>query len=145
VARQLHIIPVDTGRNLMRALQLACAGLSLGRILVVFPEGERSLDGRLREFQKGTALLLRYSPVPVIPVALVGAHRVMPRGRRLPRAAQVTVVFGPPLDVRTLFTDDEERDVESINRELRRRIAALLREQGAEDSLDADAERSAAL
>jgi long-chain acyl-CoA synthetase len=129
-ARRLRIIPVDVGGNLLRALQLGRACLTLDRALVVFPEGERTLDGRLGEFKKGTALLVRHSGAPVVPAALVGAHRVWPRGKSFPRPARVTLAFGRPIDFRERFTQDEEADVEEINRELRESIASLLEEHG---------------
>jgi long-chain acyl-CoA synthetase len=129
-ARRYHIFPVDVGRNLVRALQLGAASLALGRILVVFPEGERSLDGRLQEFKRGTALLTRHTGAPVVPAAILGAFEAWPRGRSLPRPGQIQLVFGPPVDFRESFTDDAEADVERINGELRGKIADLIEDHG---------------
>lgn len=129
-ARRYHIFPVDVGRNLVRALQLGAACLALGRILVVFPEGERSLDGRLQEFKRGTALLARHTKAPVVPAAILGAFEAWPRGQSFPRPGRVQLVFGPPLEFRESFTEDAEADVERINAELRRRIADLIEDHG---------------
>jgi len=129
-AQRFHIFPVDVGRNLVRALQLGAASLALGRVPVVFPEGERALDGRLQEFKRGTALLVRHTGAPVVPMAILGAYEAWPRGRRFPRAGRVNLVFGPPVDFRDSFTNDPEADVERITDELRRKIAALIEDHG---------------
>src|SRR5262249_31328150 len=57
--------------------------------LVVFPEGTRSRDGRLRDFKKGAFVLAIRAGLPVVPIVCRGTRRLMPRGSRL------TVVPGP--------------------------------------------------
>src|SRR2546429_7753640 len=52
-AKLMHLAPVDPDANLIRALQAGAFGLRHGRILVLFPEGERSIDGEVRKFKKG--------------------------------------------------------------------------------------------
>ena len=135
LARALHVIPVDTGRNLTRALQLGAAGLRLGRILLVFPEGERSVDGRVREFKSGTAVLIRGTRAPVVPVAIVGSYECWGRHRARPRPGRVTVAFGKPIDFSDWITPDEAADHARITAELQERVAELLQEYGGPASL----------
>jgi long-chain acyl-CoA synthetase len=79
-------------------------GLSHGKVLVLFPEGERSIDGTVKRFKKGASILSRHLAVPIVPVAVQGAYEVWPRGRAfnwqglLPwRRARVRVRFGDPM------------------------------------------------
>ena len=130
LARAVDVIPVDTGRRLTHALRLGAAGLRLGRILMIFPEGERSVDGRLRPFKPGPALLIRHARTAAVPVAIVGAHEVWGRDRRLPRRGRVTVAFGPPIDFGADLGDDADADHDRITRTLRELVAELVQAHG---------------
>ena len=73
---------------------------------MLFPEGERSIDGEIKTFRKGAAILAATLNVPIVPVALDGLFDLWPRGRSfkwralLPwRAARVTLEFGPALTI----------------------------------------------
>ena len=77
----------------------ARALLARGVPLLVFPEGTRSRTGRIGTFKAGAAALANQSNVPVLPVAIIGAHYAHPRGSKWPKAGRppVAVVFGEPL------------------------------------------------
>lgn len=104
VARKINLVPVDPDSNLVPAMKASAFGLAHGKVLVLFPEGERSIDGSVRKFKKGAAILSRHMDVPVVPVALKGVYEIWPRGRAfnwrvlLPwRRARVRVEFGEPM------------------------------------------------
>jgi cytidylate kinase len=79
------------------ALRVALRVLEQGGALLVFPEGTRGEEGRLREPKPGAALLAVLSGAPVVPVLVRGSGAAWPRGRSLPRPAKVVVTFGAPL------------------------------------------------
>ena len=54
--------------------------LERGSCLVLFPEGTRSRDGSLLPFKKGPFFLAMESGAPVVPVSIVGATRLLPKG-----------------------------------------------------------------
>ena len=95
--RLIKLIPVDPDRHLRQALRLAAEGLRQDLILCVFPEGERSIDGSLKPFRKGAAILATQLQVPVVPVGIVGTYEVWPRGSNKIRLHPVEVHFGQPL------------------------------------------------
>lgn len=68
-----------------------------GVSLLVFPEGERSVDGRVCRFKQGLAVMVKELAVPVVPVAINGLERVLPRGASWPKRGRVVVSFGEPL------------------------------------------------
>jgi long-chain acyl-CoA synthetase len=104
IARAIHVVPVDPDTNLVRAMQAGAFGLHNGKVLILFPEGERSIDGGVKSFKKGAAILSLHLGVPIVPVAIDGASDVWPRNRPfqwralLPGSgARVLLEFGAPL------------------------------------------------
>jgi long-chain acyl-CoA synthetase len=83
IARQLNLFPVDPDANLVPAMKAAAFGLAHRKVLVLFPEGERSIDGTVKRFKKGAPILAHHLRVPIVPVALHGAFEVWPRNRSI--------------------------------------------------------------
>jgi long-chain acyl-CoA synthetase len=126
--RGVRVIPVDMDTFLMRALQASAVVLRQGKILCVFPEGERSVDGRVRPFRKGVGILAKELKTPVLPAYIAGSFRAWPRGQSLPRIHRLHVRFGPVATPEALLTGEGPRgadDYETIAMRLRERVAAL--------------------
>nr|WP_221308482.1 lysophospholipid acyltransferase family protein [Nocardiopsis mwathae] len=88
------------GQSSQEAMDNSLRVLQEGAVFGIFPEGSRSPDGRLYKGQTGLAWLALRADVPVVPVALVGTDRILPRGRRLPAIfRRVEVRCGPPVDL----------------------------------------------
>ena len=67
-----------------------------GGALMIFPEGGRGLpDGTLTKFKMGAVRIALEAGVPILPVTIRGAHRVWPKGQRLPRFTPVEIVYHP--------------------------------------------------
>lgn len=81
LSMQLNVVPVDPDASLVPAMQAGAAGLRDGRVLLLFPEGERSIDGTVRRFKKGAAILSRHLQAPVVPVSVEGVFPIWPRNR----------------------------------------------------------------
>jgi long-chain acyl-CoA synthetase len=94
--RLSRIVGIDGSANLVQALQTGAIGLRKKRVLLVFPEGTRTLDGKLAEFKKGAAILACELGVPIVPVGLKGAFEMWPRGGSF-RLHPVEVHFGDPI------------------------------------------------
>lgn len=121
LSRWLNILPVDPDLTLLRALQASAAALRAGKVLHIYPEGQRSFDGRLHEFKGGPAVLATGLGLPIVPAAIDGMHRVWARGERRVRPAKVRIRFGPPLTARG-------RSANEVTEELKGRIARMLAE-----------------
>jgi long-chain acyl-CoA synthetase len=103
-ARAANIVPVDPDANLVRAMQAGAFGLRRGKVLVLFPEGERTVDGQIKAFKKGAAILSMHLRAPIVPVAMRGVFEVWARARGfrwgalLPGSgARIRLKFGAPL------------------------------------------------
>jgi long-chain acyl-CoA synthetase len=126
--RQIHIIPTDMDSHLMRALQTSAHVLRSGKILIVFPEGERSATGAVRPFRKGTGILVRELHVPVLPAYIDGAYAAWPRGQTWPGLSRLRVRFGKVIQPEELLHGDGPRgadEAETVVLRLRERVIAL--------------------
>ncbi|HEX6361193.1 lysophospholipid acyltransferase family protein [Actinophytocola sp.] len=125
-------VPVARGqhRAAQAALDTALDVLAAGNVFGIYPEGTRSLDGRLYRGRTGVAWLALTSGVPVVPVALHGTDRLQPVGKWLPRPHRVTVQFGPALR----FTGDpaSARARRNVTNEVMHAIGALSKQERAD-------------
>ncbi|MFS0733471.1 lysophospholipid acyltransferase family protein [Microbacterium sp. 1P10UB] len=95
-------IPVErgAGQAALDALDQQRRLLEEGRTVALYPEGTRSLDGRLYKGRTGVAFLALQTGAPVVPVGLIGTDKVMPVGAKVPSTSErITVRFGQPLDL----------------------------------------------
>jgi 1-acyl-sn-glycerol-3-phosphate acyltransferase len=83
----------DRGGILARWRSLVTEGLSL----MIFAEGTRSPDGRVARFRAGSFLLAIEAGLPIVPLAIIGTRRVMPKGRLQTEPAAVTLVVHDPI------------------------------------------------
>ncbi|MBM4134540.1 MAG: hypothetical protein FJ245_12335, partial [Nitrospira sp.] len=109
VARVGHVIPVGMEASLVPALQAAALVLRQGRGLLVFPEGQRSVDGTLKPFRPGIGILACEISVPVIPIWIEGTFQAWPVGAWWPRPNPVSLAVGPPVVVTRELIDEWQR------------------------------------
>lgn len=123
--RMTGYIPVDRsgGREAVRSLQEAARRIAAGTSVVVFPEGTRSPDGSLGAFKPGGMVVAIKAGVPVIPVAILGSSRVLPKGRLRVHPGTITVRIGPPIES---STPEGPRRKEDLAREAREVVAGML-------------------
>ena len=70
--------------------------LSVGLRVGIFPEGERTWDGKLLPFRMGTVKLLMALRVPIYPVIINGAFELWPRWAKWPSRQNVIIRICPP-------------------------------------------------
>jgi 1-acyl-sn-glycerol-3-phosphate acyltransferase len=119
-------IPIQRGtagaaqEALDSALEILNDGLAFG----IYPEGTRSLDGRLYRGRTGVAWLALTAGCPVVPVALSGTQDIQPVGSRIPRIRKITVRFGNPLD----FSDLKDAQPGAARRQATDAVMAAIHE-----------------
>ncbi|MFN3813249.1 MAG: AMP-binding protein [Aquificaceae bacterium] len=117
-----HVITVNLDRKLKESLQKTAWALRIGKVVVIFPEGARTRDGKLLPFKRGFAILSKELGVPVVPVALVGTYQSLSLKDRFPKPKKIKVVFGKPI-----YPDDKTYD--GITEEVRAQVDTLLKEE----------------
>jgi long-chain acyl-CoA synthetase len=97
LARSLKVMVLDPDANLVPAMRAGAFGLRHGNILILYPEGERSIDGTPKIFKKGAAILSVHLQVPIVPVAIEGFYDAWPRNKPFKGFAPLEIVFGDPI------------------------------------------------
>lgn len=115
---------LDTAHGWERLVNKGMRLLATGCSLIVWPEGHRSRDGRLRRFRNGAFRLAVQAGCPVVPVCICGTDRFLPPGRRMLNPAAVTFVVLPPL-----VAAREAGDEEAAVRDLRDRAYTAIRDE----------------
>lgn len=131
LSRTFRLVPVDPDSNLVEGMRAAALGLRKGYNLVLYPEGERTIDGTPKTFKKGAAILSTHFKVPIYPVALEGFYQSWPRGRKFPQRARLFIQFGDPIHL-PVEEQDSDQDYATLTEKLRRRVVEMwkgLREQ----------------
>jgi 1-acyl-sn-glycerol-3-phosphate acyltransferase len=93
--RRLRAFPVEIEARDPRATREAVRLLQAGEAVMIFPEGSRSLDGRIGRFKPGAFRLAVSVGAPVLPVTIEGGHAAWPPGRWLPRPGRMTITYHP--------------------------------------------------
>ncbi|HSX11092.1 MAG TPA: (d)CMP kinase [Chlamydiales bacterium] len=97
--RLLNSHPVERSASDTQTLRAMIALLSKGKKLILFPEGRRSPDGKLRSFERGLAFLVQKAHCRVIPAYIQGTFEAWPRGGKIPKLfGKMTVVFGTSIE-----------------------------------------------
>lgn len=130
LAKLLSIVPVDQETRLMRAMRASAEGLKRGKVLNIYPEGERAFDGELHGFKKGAAVLAKELDVPIIPVALDGLYKIWGRGEKKFRRGKAKVKFGEPFYARDILINKsaQKSDYEQITEHLKSEIRKMIEE-----------------
>ena len=102
LAKVMKVIPVDSSIYLIDAMQAAAYILKNNEPICIFPEGARSIDGKVQSFKKGVGILAQELNIELVPTYIDGSFEAWPRGQRLPKRHPFTVTFGNPCKISDL-------------------------------------------
>jgi 1-acyl-sn-glycerol-3-phosphate acyltransferase len=130
-------IPVDVSKDVKdenrrrvtneKAIKEAVDSLRDGKIFLIFPEGERSPDGKIQKAKPGVARVALTARVPVIPVGIKGSYDILPKGAAFPKFKRVDVVVGEPLTFDNYYGKEENyATLEEVTTTIMREIARLV-------------------
>ena len=122
--RLAKFVPVDRENRdaALASVKQAVEYIREGYSFLVYPEGTRSPDGRLRRFKKGSFVIAIEAGIPIVPVACSGAHRIMKKNSLIIYPGKVAVRFGRPIDASAYTV--ERRD--ELAQRVHDAVAALL-------------------
>jgi len=109
-------------RAAIASLDAAKPRLAGGISVLFFPEGTRSLDGRLLPFKKGGFQMARQLELPIVPVSISGSARILPKGCLFPRPGRIDIRIHEPIPAA------EVQDLDRAMALTRERILAGLRD-----------------
>jgi 1-acyl-sn-glycerol-3-phosphate acyltransferase len=102
VLRSWKVVPVDRDGGGGAGLKAILERLLNGGVILLFPEGTRSLDGKLRPARAGIGLTVIKSVAPVVPVHVFGTYEAYGRHLKWPRPRRLAVKYGQPMDFKAL-------------------------------------------
>lgn len=104
---RVNAIPVNQDKPELSALKLVINLLKDGERVLIFPEGERTLDGKLKtEGEPGVGMIVCKANVPVLPVRLFGPEKALPRGSKKLKRHPVTLAVGEIIALDDLVNDE---------------------------------------
>ncbi len=103
--RSWKVVPVDREGGGGAGLKAILDRLLGGGIILLFPEGTRTNDGRLRSAKSGVGLTVIKSTAPVVPVRVFGTFEAYGRHLKIPRPCRLVVKYGIPMDFQKLRTE----------------------------------------
>lgn len=108
--RSARFISVDRASREAAAASAnrAVSQLRQGVSMVIYPEGTRSPDGRLLPFKRGAFLIAIRAGRPVVPVSIVGAERLLPKGEGRIRPGKILIRFHPAMEMSAYVESDRE-------------------------------------
>jgi len=111
-------IPIDRSKreSAIRSLDRAAGKIRSGVNVLVFPEGTRSRDGRLKSFKKGGFMLALEAGAPVVPVVVLGTNRIMVKGSLKVGRAEVEVRIGNPIVIQGRGPASRDRLMAEVRR-----------------------------
>lgn len=131
--RSWNAVPVDRESGGGAGLRAILDRLLAGGGIILFPEGTRSLDGKLQPPQSGIGLTVIKSNSPVVPVRVFGTHEAWGRQMKFPRPRRVAVKYGEPLQFEALRVEAKtcpKPRLKQIYQEIAEQIMAHIAELG---------------
>lgn len=117
----VNSFPVQRGSADIGAIKEALRRLKQGRILVMFPEGTRTPDGRIGPLLPGLAAIAQKARVPIVPALVDGVYQAWPRHQLFPSIGNVVVLYDRPIDP----AEYKNLSAEQLTTLIRQRMVAM--------------------
>jgi long-chain acyl-CoA synthetase len=114
-----NVFPLPQKSGFLQSFSFAGNLADRGWSVLVFPEGQTTVDGTMLPFRAGIGLLAKQLRIPVVPIRLSGLYDMRKAERLFARPGHVRAVIGKPVQFRP------EQDANEITRELERRVREL--------------------
>lgn len=130
--RGVGYISIDRGNraSAIESLTSAAQTIRNGASVMIFPEGTRSRDGRLKSFKKGGFVLAVDAQVPIVPLIITGTFSIMPKGSLLIRPRPVTIDVLDPVDTTGYDRINKDELMERIHQRMAARTGRDTPENG---------------
>jgi 1-acyl-sn-glycerol-3-phosphate acyltransferase len=130
------LIPVDVSKDVgnikkrqktnSNAMKRALKYITEDKNFIIFPEGGRSQDGKIKKAKIGVAIIALKSKVPVVPIGIRGSYDILPKGSKLPRLKKADVYIGKAMYFKEfLGKENDKKALENITTKIMKEIAIL--------------------
>ncbi len=123
----LQAIPIDRQSGGKEALKKAIQHLHKGNLIMVYPEGTRTLTGKMNRAKTGIARLALAAKVPVIPMGITNTFKILPKGKRIPKfGLKADLNIGKPLYFNQYYgRENDKKALRLVTNKVMKEIADL--------------------
>ena len=107
----LRALPIDRERMDRNTLRETYNLLKANELLLMFPEGTRTYDGKLKQAKMGVGMIAYNTKVPVIPVYVDGSYSIWSRTAKSIHFKKCSVYYGPPVDLQAFYTQQRTKEL----------------------------------
>ncbi len=93
-----NIFPIPQSRGFRKSMSYIGELLDDDWNVLFFPEGQRSIDGKMNPFRRGIGIIAREMRVPIVPIRVDGLEHILPRGADWPEDGTARLQFGEPIE-----------------------------------------------
>lgn len=124
-----HMVPITRGEADLGAMKRIIDLIKSGEIVLMFPEGTRSVDGSLGPGREGIGVFVRHAKADVIPCYISGSWRALPKGAIFPHPCKIRIAYGPVIRYEEFNDCPKGREgLAGISAKIMERIAELKRQ-----------------
>src|SRR5215813_11940171 len=124
------VLDVRRPSDLKRMWRLTRNAIGAGTSLIVFPEGKRTRDGRVSEFQDGAFRVAQQLEIPIVPVSIVGSFKHHRTGHWMFWPAEIRVVLHSTIDTSALSKEDVPALRQRVKAAIEKPVEEFLASQG---------------
>lgn len=125
IIRTLYVIPIKRGQADIAAMRTIIEALKQDKAVCLFPEGTRTLDGRIGKIKPGFGLISRRSNATIVPMVIDGIFEAWPKGQKWPKSGRVAVMYGKPFTPDYIASRSDEEFAAEITQTMRNLHAEL--------------------
>lgn len=129
---KLSAFPINRDAADLKSIKSILRLLRGGNRILMFPEGTRTLDGKLQSAKPGLGMIVARSKVPVQPIRIEGSFESWPRGQKY-RQHPISVIIGDPIEFDPGSTDNSREGYQEVADRIMRAIAELKRPEAGGD------------
>jgi 1-acyl-sn-glycerol-3-phosphate acyltransferase len=121
---RIGYIPIerDSPKKAYRSMLQAAEKVKRGVSIIIFPEGTRSLDGKLQGFKKGVFLIALKSQAPILPIAIRGTEKILQKGDWRTYPGEVEIIIDSPIATAGFTPRDEEALADGVRNTLMKHL-----------------------
>ncbi|MHC4199764.1 MAG: lysophospholipid acyltransferase family protein [Planctomycetota bacterium] len=123
--RSLNAFPIARGGADRGAVKEFIRRARAGNVVMLFPEGTRTHDGRVGPIKPGVGALAIRAGAPVVPTYIGGTFDAWPRTRKLPRCVPLSIHFARPILMDERPGESKRKRQERIRSEIASRLREL--------------------
>ncbi|MBD3163895.1 1-acyl-sn-glycerol-3-phosphate acyltransferase [Candidatus Woesearchaeota archaeon] len=125
--RYLKAIPIDRQTGGREGLRKAVEHLKNGGWIMIYPEGTRTLTGKMQRAKTGVARLALIAHVPVVPMGVTNSFEIWPKWKKLPKKGKMAELFiGKPLYFNEYYGKENDKEaLRKVTTIIMKKIAEL--------------------